>query len=97
MSGVVLVGDFNTRDDKYVTDKRKDDYLKIYNGLSQNLSVAKDTAKHKLTGNMCEYNHPLYDHIFYLGDVEVDTFCVLSYDYLQQLSDHYPIFADIKL
>lgn len=31
------------------------------------------------------------------GNAEINSFCLMSYDYLTDMSDHYMIFADISL
>lgn len=35
--------------------------------------------------------------IFIKGNAETETFALLSYGYLSNMSDHYPIFADINI
>ena len=94
---VISVGDYNTRDDAYVEEPRSDDYPAILHYMRAHMRDAKNEALHKVAGMASPYNTPLYDHIFYLGDIRVDTFAILSHEYLSELSDHYPIFADIAL
>lgn len=48
-------------------------------------------------GGKQAWDYPSYDHIFIKGGARADTFALLSYDCLAEMSDHYPIFADIAL
>lgn len=92
---VFSVGDFNTMEDTELT--RPIDIPEIYNTLSAELTDAKFNCENQIYGTMQDWDYPSYDHIFLNGDARAETFCLLSYEYLADMSDHYPIFADINL
>lgn len=92
---VFSVGDFNTTEDTRFT--RKADIPEIYNSLSEKLVDTKFISKNQIYGSERKWDYPSYDHIFMKGNAEINSFCLMSYDYLNDMSDHYPIFADIIL
>lgn len=92
---VFSVGDFNSMEDTELTNPI--DIPEIYNKLSQQLTDAKFSSNKQILGAKQEWNAPSYDHIFIKGNARVEAFCLMSYDYLADMSDHYPIFADIAL
>jgi len=92
---VFSTGDFNTMEDTEFT--KPIDIPAIYNRLSQNLTDAKFISENRFYGSEQSWEYPSYDHIFFKGDAGVKAFCIMSYDYLTDMSDHYPIFADIIL
>ena len=92
---VFSVGDFNTMEDTPQT--KPIDIPEIYNTLCKSLTDAKFSCRHKVCGEKQEWCYPSYDHIFIKGDATAETFALLSYDCLSDMSDHYPIFADIEI
>lgn len=92
---VISVGDFNTMEDTAFT--KPVDIPEIYNKLAQNLTDAKFNCENKICGTEQDWAYPSYDHIFIKGSAHAQTFALMSYSYLVDMSDHYPIFADIKL
>lgn len=92
---VFSVGDFNTMEDTAQT--RPIDIPEIYNKLSQKLTDTKFVSENRIYGSEQNWDYPSYDHIFSNGNADVKAFCIMSYDYLTDMSDHYPIFADIVL
>lgn len=92
---IVSVGDYNTMED---TPETKDiDIPEIYNTLADSLTDAKFNCDNKVCGTQQVWEYPSYDHIFIKGSAKTDTFALLSYKSLENMSDHYPIFADISL
>lgn len=92
---VFSVGDFNTMEATEFT--KPVDIPEIYDTLSSELTDTKFNCENQVNGTMQDWYYPSYDHIFLTGDARAETFCLMSYDYLSDMSDHYPIFADIKL
>ncbi len=92
---VFAVGDFNAMEDTDSTDKI--DIPEIYNTLSDNFKDTKFCCENQLCGKKRKWTSPSYDHIFMKGDAEICAFTLMSYGYLSDMSDHYPIFADVKL
>ena len=92
---VFSTGDYNTMED---TPYTKDiDIPEIYNLLSSRFVDSKFNCQNQVCGTEQDWDYPSYDHIFVYGNAEVDTFALLSYKYLSDMSDHYPVFADIDL
>lgn len=92
---VISVGDYNTMEDTPQT--KAIDIPAIYNELANNLNDSKFSCEHQICGTEQSWLYPSYDHIFIKGEAKVDTFALLSYKWLSDMSDHYPIFADINL
>lgn len=92
---VFSVGDFNTMEDTEYT--KPIDIPEIYNTLADTLIDTKFSSESQLFGTEQNWEYPSYDHIFLKGDAEIKTFCLMSYECLKDMSDHYPIFADVLL
>lgn len=92
---VIAVGDYNTMENRPET--KPSDVPQIYESLCEEFNDAKYIAEKTVTGPEVDFDFPSYDHIFICGDVEVETFALLAYDYMTPASDHYPIFADINI
>lgn len=92
---VISVGDYNTMED--TANTKPIDIPEIYNTLAENLTDSKFNCANQVCGTEQEWSFPSYDHIFIKGDAKADTFALLSYKCLADMSDHYPIFADIEL
>lgn len=90
---VFCIGDFNSMNDS--TDIMS--APSIYNDLADKLTDAKDIAPQKLSGDALGADEPTWDHIFMNGDAEISRFAVLSPAEFEKMSDHFPIFADVKL
>lgn len=92
---IFVIGDFNT--------KRRVYYQKSvinsgsYGILNSLYTDSEDIAKNKFCGENFNFNNTLIDHIFIKGDVTVKNLSLLSQNCFSSLSDHYPLFADIKL
>lgn len=92
---IFVIGDFNT--------KRRVSYQKpvinsgSYGILNSLYTDSEDIAKNKYYGENFNFTNTLNDHIFIKGDVTVKNLSLLSQDCFCELSDHYPLFADIKL
>lgn len=91
---VFSVGDFNTMEDTEYT--KPVDIPEIYNSLADKLVDTKFAGENRIYGSEQDWEYPSYDHIFMMGNAEINSFCIMSYDYLTDMSDHYPIFADIS-
>lgn len=92
---VFSTGDFNTMEDTEFTAPV--DIPAIYNSLAASLQDTKYAARIQVCGNAQDWDYPSYDHIFLNGKAKIEAFGVLSYDYLSDMSDHYPIIADAAL
>ncbi len=92
---IFIIGDFNT--------KRRVSYQKSvinsgsYGILNSLYTDSEDITKNKYHGENFNFSNTLNDHIFIKGDVTVKNLSLLSQDCFCSLSDHYPLFADIKL
>lgn len=92
---IFVIGDFNT--------KRRVSYQKSvinsgsYGILNSLYTDSEDIAKNKFCGENFNFNNTLIDHIFIKGDVTVKNLSLLSQNCFSSLSDHYPLFADVKL
>ncbi len=92
---VFSAGDFNTMEDTKYT--KPIDIPKIYDSLADRLCETKFSSDNQICGTEQDWNYPSYDHIFMKGNAKVRSFCLMSYDYLTDMSDHYPVFADVDL
>ena len=93
---IFALGDYNAM------EKNEKEASDIYKSF-MDISKAKD-AKYdydnivKLCGSECKYEDESWDHIFIKGDSVLPTaFNVLSNKFYTSLSDHYPIYVDVKL
>lgn len=96
---VFATGDFNAKEP---SAKTKDvDAPSVYTYLSEQLQDVKYAAKSSVCGSGADLSHPTYDHIFLCentpGSAEILKYGYLSDKSLQAMSDHYPIFADVRL
>lgn len=66
----------------------------VYNTLADNLTDTKYIAQLKTHGDERDTDAPTFDHIFLNGDAAINRYTILSDTVMQQMSDHYPIFAD---
>lgn len=102
---VFSVGDYNTRDNIYEHSSWSETYAKITGSLIDSkyhceTAVAGDAKDHldEVKNNIyVRLDMPFIDHIFIKGNAEAKTYCVLSYTYLDDMSDAFPIFADMIL
>jgi endonuclease/exonuclease/phosphatase family metal-dependent hydrolase len=91
---ILVIGDFNT--------KRRVNYQKSvvtsgsYGILNSLYTDAENVAKNKFFSENMSFNNTLNDHIFIYGDVNVTNLSLLSQDCFVNLSDHFPILADIS-
>ena len=92
---VICAGDYNAMEN----DSTKGIYAgsEIYSLLTQTLTDAKFIAEQQAAGSVESFDAPTWDHIFLKGDASVCAFRVLSESCLQEMSDHFPVFADIAL
>lgn len=68
----------------------------VYNTLADNLTDTKYIAQLKTHGDERDTDAPTFDHIFLNGDATINRYTILSDTIMQQMSDHYPIFADVS-
>ncbi len=91
---ILVIGDFNT--------KRRVNYQKSvitsgsYGILNSLYTDAENVAKNKFFSENMSFNNTLNDHIFIYGDVNVTNLSLLSQDCFVNLSDHFPLLADIS-
>ena len=91
---VFSAGDFNAMDgggydDRYFAPE-------IYNTIAESMTDTKYIAQLKTSGDERDVDKPTFDHIFSVGDAQVSRYSILSDSVMAQMSDHYPIFADIS-
>lgn len=88
---VFPIGDFNAKESTEKTPSPVYDILcasfENTKNLSESISYGEATTKKTLSN----------DHIFLYGDAEIKIYCTLSQKSFKVLSDHYPIFSDIKI
>lgn len=92
---VFSAGDYNTMEN--TPETRPIDIPEIYDYLASRFTDAKFNCAGEICGDMQNWDELSYDHIFIKGDASADTFALLSYNCLSDMSDHYPIFADMKI
>lgn len=92
---IFIIGDFNTK--KRVYYQKSVINSGSYGILNSLYTDSEDIAKNKFYGENFNFNNTLNDHIFIKGNVIVKNLSLLSQDCFSSLSDHYPLFADIKL
>lgn len=69
----------------------------IYEVFAGRLQDTKFRAASQAAGTEEAWDYPSWDHIFMEGEAEILAFRVCSEPFLKDMSDHYPIFADISL
>ena len=92
---IFVIGDFNTK--RRVSCQKSVINSGSYGILNSLYTDSEDIAKNKFCGENFNFNNTLIDHIFIKGDVTVKNLSLLSQNCFSSLSDHYPLFADIKL
>ena len=92
---VFSAGDYNAMEDTPYT--KEVDAKEIYALLADSLTDAKTAALRAKSGLAWSLSEPVYDHIFVNGEVTISQYQLLSNSYMNDLSDHYPIFADFSL
>lgn len=90
---VISAGDFNAMDDGGYDNE----YFAptVYNTIAETLTDTKYIAQTKTGGDARDVDKPTFDHIFLKGDATVNRYSIISDNVMSQMSDHYPIFADI--
>lgn len=91
---IFSAGDFNAMDDGGYDNE----YFApaVYNMLAKELTDTKYIAQVKTDGNERQVEKPTFDHIFLNGKATIKRYAILSDKVMEQMSDHYPIFADIS-
>lgn len=92
---IFIIGDFNTK--RRVSHQKSVINSGSYGILNSLYTDSEDIAQHIYSGKNFTFNNTLNDHIFIKGEVTVKNLSLLSQDCFCELSDHYPLFADIKL
>lgn len=92
---IFVIGDFNTK--KQAFYQKSVINSGSYGILNSLYTDSEDIAENKFYGENLNFNNTLNDHIFIKGEVTVKNLSLLSQDCFTFLSDHYPLFADIKL
>lgn len=92
---VIVTGDFSAMENTAYT--KDSDASEIYELLASDLTDTKNDAAFAKSGLAQSLSEPSYDHIFFYGDGKITTFRLLSDLFMQEMSDHYPLYADIVL
>lgn len=93
---VFCIGDFNTMNPGEGVDPVMD-APEIYADLCQTLTDTRLVAPEKENGDARDADAPTWDHIFLNGEAQINRYAIVSPQALSEMSDHYPIFADVKL
>lgn len=92
---VFACGDFNAMDGGGYDPVY--DAPEIYARLAKGMTDTKTLAAKTKSGNNKKASAPTYDHIFLTGSAKVQCYGILSDGAMDAMSDHYPIYADVKL
>lgn len=89
---IFCAGDYNAMDNGGYNN----DYFapSVYDAITVSLKDTKLLAKHTTSGDGRDVNKPTQDHIFMLGDSEIERYSIISESAMNEISDHYPIFID---
>ncbi len=88
---LIAAGDFNARE-----NPRSRAYF-AYGRLASRLGDARDRASSLFNGAERSVLGSTGDHVFISGAVRVERFALLSHAFLNEMSDHYPVFADLTV
>ncbi len=88
---VFIMGDFNVKES---TDEK---VSAVYEILNSYFYDAKNKTSVISEGNSPQTVTSKNDHVFFLGDVYIEQYCVLSNESFKALSDHFPLFVDVRL
>ncbi|MBQ3888111.1 MAG: endonuclease/exonuclease/phosphatase family protein [Clostridia bacterium] len=88
---LIVAGDFNARE-----NPRSRAYF-AYGRLASRLWDARDRAGSLFSGAERPVFGSTGDHVFVSGAVRVERFGLLSHAFLNEMSDHYPVFADLTV
>lgn len=92
---IFACGDFNAMDGGGYDPVY--DAPEIYNRLAKGMTDVKTVATATKSGNNKKAAAPTYDHIFLTGSAKVQCYGILSDGVMESMSDHYPIYADVKI
>ncbi len=90
-SPIIITGDFNS----YKRGKENSETSAIYETLSLCFNNAVNHTSNKIQGKERNLKNTT-DHIFSRGEVRIKTTNILSHRELSRLSDHFPLYADVK-
>lgn len=93
---VFCVGDFNTMNQGEGVNPIMD-APEIYEELCLTLTDTRLVAQEKASGDALDADAPTWDHIFLNGEAQINRYAIVSPQALSEMSDHYPIFADVKI
>lgn len=93
---VFCVGDFNTMNQGEGVNPIMD-APEIYEELCRTLTDTRLVAQEKASGDALDADAPTWDHIFLNGEAQINRYAIVSPQALSEMSDHYPIFADVKI
>lgn len=91
---VYSCGDFNAMDGGGYNNP----YLapEIYDKIAEAVADVKYIAESKTQGTEKRADQPSVEHIFLSGGASVKRYSILSDTVMQEMSDHYPVFADVS-
>lgn len=93
---VFCVGDFNTMNQGEGVNPIMD-APEIYEELCRTLTDTRLVAQEKASGDALDADAPTWDHIFLNGEAQINRYAIVSPQALSEMSDHYPIFADVLI
>lgn len=93
---VFCVGDFNAMNSGEGVNPIMD-APEVYEALCKTLTDTRLVAQEKANGDALEADAPTLDHIFLNGEAQINRYAIVSPQVLSEMSDHYPIFADVTL
>ncbi len=89
---IIIAGDFNAYNKSRVVSQS----ATVYEALNINFENGQTNSLNKMRGKEKGINKTT-DHIFYRGSVTVKNANILSNRELNRLSDHFPLYIDIKI
>lgn len=91
---IFALGDFNAKEK---SEADASDIYKTFMSMTEAKDAKYDDNIEKLCGSECTYEEESWDHIFIKGNVVPTAFNVLSNPFYNSLSDHFPIYVDIRI
>lgn len=94
---VIIAGDFNSKEYADGNGTALFGASEVYEKLASGFKDARFNAKAHFYGTEKTEKNRLNDHIFINGEIDCPLFSLLSFKCLESMSDHYPLFADVRL
>lgn len=87
---VIIAGDFNSYQAESQDNSAVYDYITLFSEDTKNKAITKSCGEDK------SIYSPITDHIFCTDGVNVLSYTLLSHPQLNTVSDHYPVFVDLR-